>query len=1173
MVQSVGGTSASTEVAPTSSSSFDANRDPGTASGSSETSTSGTAEDDNRGSDVSSGSFSEDYEGADEADVPSTFPGGYALCTRRASENGVSTLDIIGPVGEGPVDATAFTHVVSVRAPRDMSCREVYARACTRLVECGMYASLAATYHSVRVAARNINVGADEEGGGDEPSWCGVDPLRMSMMDAHKVVTRAVRHMRTAGRNATDGSVTIHDVQWARHHPWRLHALRARDRRVARHAVRFYRRRVTQIIRQDARVVSAIGAGACSRLRHALELYKPSATTRARRVQVSHGQSMPRILPARDAYTALKRHSVDSDGSIPHRLWTLAATGEVRTFHYVRGSATTGQRMYQGADCRQWRLSSSGTKRALHGYSKSPHETTTGEACAQVTVGDDVDLLADMRGASTSFLVSAEDNAHRIKVVALEFDGKSLVQRAIDDGLDPTYVVDPRSASNVITVAADGGPVCRRTLTVVTLTLSAEYLVERQSPLMPMVFILSGEGALHSGVGRHMRIVIRSVLQSQYTVTWNREACTSSGGDQSAVPAREVLLVRPSPILRLLGDFCMLHHLLGLTGGSDKLRCPSGWPCKNFMNPSHPSWKTVQERTINMVELHWEQAIWSLSRWCALSPRGWDVVNGVVGSTCRGCKCVMPYETSDVPFMSCRQEGCPREGQPQTLALPVLPKTVMGDALRAARRIFGGVRGPPAVPNVPVVAQDPVLHCTSDVVKKLVYLHLALLSRSEADKTRLAIHELEGKTNMASLYGREFRSLVAKILARPAVLGVPIDSALLQMFALAQVLCASWRVSVGRGTQAERERAAAVLELAAKLLAPLFATLKPLDPETKSRGAQNLYLHTAAAHSRARVGRNAPAVPLVSDDDIEGVIRHLNSYFKSRTSNVSRVEALTDMHSVSSYVSAPQRLRFVAESCLYTSTIRVCSCYASLAPPLAGDLATAVALAEADDALSVSRTTRDDGGYLLTFRLPTAGRETHQSILSKAAATDAGDIESLGMERRIALALLQTQRTVTVCFCGVLGCEVSHLATEKLPAMTPAAAAVPEDEAAEVVAEGESDTVAEDVPVVTTEADFLCDSDPSPSIVSSYVPSARVRQLVLQDMDARVAFTSEMVAEVRAELTMLDMFIKRTRTSDFATWCDNNSTQALAVREAAESVRAKLLAITSRSPAAVMRVV
>lgn len=1134
-----------------------------------------TTEDDGHGSDGSSVSFSTDCESTNEADVPTAFPGGYALCTRRQTENGVSTLDIVGPIEAGRVDATAFTHVVSVRAPQEISCREVYARACTRLVECGMYTSLAATYDSVLVVARNINVGADQEGGDEEPSWQGVDAQQMSLMDAHKVVKKAARLTRTAGRNPAKGGVTIDEVQWARQHPWRLHALRVRDRRVARQAVRFYRRRVTQIIRQDARVVGAIGAGACSRLRRALELQKPAGAARSRRVPVSHGQTMPRILPGRDAYTAMKRHSIDSEGSVPHRLWTLSASGDVCTFSYLRGSATAGQRMYRGADGRQWRLSSSGTKRTLEGFSKPLHATASDEGFFPATVGEDADLLADMRGASTSFLVSSEDDTHRIKVVAIEFDGRTLVQRAIDDGLDPAYEGDPRLASNVITIAADGGPVCRRTLTVVTVTLSSEYLVERQSPLMPMVYILSGEGALHSGVGRHMRIVIRSVLQSEYAVPCKQEAGASPAATDYVPPVRAALLVRPSPILRLVGDFCMLHHLLGLTGGSDKLRCPSGWPCKNFMNPSHPSWKTVQERTIGMVELHWEQAIWCLSRWCALSPRDWDVFDGVVGSPCRGCKHVMPYETLDVPFMACRQEGCPREGQPQTLALPVLPRTVMADALRAARRIFGGVRGPPAVPNVPVVAQDPVLHCTSDVVKKLVYLHLALLSRADADKTRLAIHELEGKTNMASLYGREFRSLVAKILARPGVLGVPVDPALLQMFALAQVLCASWRLSVGLGTQAERERAAAVLELVAKLLAPLFATLKPLDPEKKSSGAQNLYLHTAAAHSRSRVGRNAPAVPLVSDDDIEGVIRHLNSYFKSRTSNISRVEALTDMQSLSSYVSTPQRRRFVAEACLYTSTIRVCSCYSSLAPPLAEDLATAEALAQADDSLSVTRTTHADGRFFLAFDLPTAGCETNESILLKAAATDEGDIQILGMERRIALALVQSQGTVTVCFCGALGGEVSHLARSVLPAVLAAAdlARDDEDEDGEVVAEGEPDAVAVDELKATTDADFLCESDASPGVIASYVPSAPVRQLVLQHNDVGVSLTTEAVAEVRAELTMLDMFIKRTRTPEFAAWCDDHSTQALAAREAAERVRAKLVAILARSPPAGMHVV
>eukprot|EP00168_Porphyra_purpurea_P015643 TRINITY_DN4860_c0_g1_i2.p1 TRINITY_DN4860_c0_g1~~TRINITY_DN4860_c0_g1_i2.p1 ORF type:complete len:252 (-),score=41.33 TRINITY_DN4860_c0_g1_i2:436-1191(-) len=246
----------------------------------------------------------------------------------------------------------------------------------------------------------------------------------------------------------------------------------------------------------------------------------------------------------------------------------------------------------------------------------------------------------------------------------------------------------------------------------------------------------------------------------------------------------------------------------------------------------------------------------------------------------------MAYESRNATHLSCEQDGCRWMGRPQAKVLPKLPPSVMAEAYRAARRVFGEVRGPPAISNVPFEIQDPVLHCTSDVVRKLIYLLLELLSEADEDTARVAIHEGESKMNILSLYSSEFRDLFAKLVACPDHLGVEVDPVLMQLFSLAQMLCASWRQAVGRGTANEREASPAVLELTATLLASLFAAIKPLDPKTGSRGAQNLALRTAAADARSRAGRNGPRAPLVSDDDIEGFIRLTNTYFKNRTGNV-----------------------------------------------------------------------------------------------------------------------------------------------------------------------------------------------------------------------------------------------------------------------------------------------
>lgn len=1116
----------------------------------------------------------------DEVELANSFPGGFAICTPKATERGLTTFDIVGPVLGGHVDPTAFTHVISVRAHQSFSCREVYARACTRLVHHGMYSSVLAANLSVRFVGRNINV-KESATGVAEPSWDDIDANTMTSRDARKVLTRANALARGPCGSSMGGRVTVVSVTGAADHPWRLHAQRARDRRVARHAVGFYRRRVAQIVNSNSRVIRAIGAGACARLRRALELEDGRGAARARRVRVSHGQSMPKVLPTGPAYSTLKREAVEVETGVPHRLWTMTASDAVDIWSFVSGSASAGQRVYSAVDGRRMRLKSSGTKRTLQGFSREAGGPVDDEPLG-VVVEEDVELLSDLRAATTSYLVSM-DGRERLKVVAVEFEGSSLVQRAIDVGLDLAYTGDPRTASNVITVAADGGPVCRRTLTVITVTLSTEYLVERQSPLLPMVYILCGEEALHTSIGQTLKQAIKDVLDAHYTVPWVRNPQEIMAHAEGP-PVREIVAVRPAAELRLVGDFSMLHHLLGLTGGSDKLRCPSGWRCTELMHPSDQSWIAVRPRTIDMLMQHWELSVWCLSRWCALRPPGWVASDGVVGVVCGGCKRLMPYQTESTNHLVCLEAACPRFGQQQADTLPALPHTVMGDALRAARRMFGGVRGPPAVPNVPIVTQDPVLHCTSDIVKKLVYMHLALLTRTEADMARLAVHELEGKTNMGSLYGREFRALVAKILARPNILGAPVDAAMLQMLALAQLLAASWRRAVGRGPQSEREAAAAVMELTAKLLAPLFATLKPLDPETSDRGVKNLYLHTAAAHARSRVGQNAPPVPLVSDDDIEGVIRLTNAYFKTRTSNVSRVEALTDMHAVSSFSSRKQVVRFIAESCLYTSTIRVCSCVASLSPLVAADLAVAETLAERDGNLSVSKTQGSDGRTVVAFALPAEGRETNESILAKAVPADDGEIETLGLERRVALALVREQRVITLCVCGKFGGVPSRLASVVLPAATAAAAA-----AAGVSSDAEEPGVSADVTPVaasaealviepmradteesassTEEADFMCDMDAAPSAITGYLPSAVLRQMVLDGGGEAGSLPGTTAAALRAEMTMLEMFVRRTHAQGFAQWCVRNHSDVAAIRIAAESVRAKLVALLARCTA------
>lgn len=149
----------------------------------------------------------------------------------------------------------------------------------------------------------------------------------------------------------------------------------------------------------------------------------------------------------------------------------------------------------------------------------------------------------------------------------------------------------------------------------------------------------------------------------------------------------------------------------------------------------------------------------------------------------------------------------------------------MGTAFRVAPRVFGGIQAPPSIPDVPfVVVHVLVLHCTSDIVRKHIYLLLATLTQAKDERARRAIHEEEGKTNVLPLHCRELRVLVANMIACPNLLGDEIDSGIIAMFALAQLICAAWRWAVGRGMEDEQEASAAVMELSVTLLAHFCCT-------------------------------------------------------------------------------------------------------------------------------------------------------------------------------------------------------------------------------------------------------------------------------------------------------------------------------------------------------------
>jgi len=424
------------------------------------------------------------------------------------------------------------------------------------------------------------------------------------------------------------------------------------------------------------------------------------------------------------------------------------------------------------------------------------------------------------------------------------------------------------------------------------------------------------------------------------------------------------------------------------------------------------------------------------------------------------------------------------------------------------------------------------------------------------------------------------------------MLDVPIDRAILMFMSLAQLLSASWRKAAGRGSVAEREASAAILHTTGTLLAPLFAVFKRLDPETKTKGVFNLSVHAAAAHAREHTGRNAPPEPMVSDNDIEGIIRLLNTYFKTRTSNISRVEALVDMHTVFPYVTEPIRSRFSAEAGIYTASIRFCECAFKLGTTLKADFKHAEALAARDDSLSVAHTLGSDGADVTTFTLPAVVRETEQNVLENAYRAEGNTVRRLGIERRLALALVQRQEVIEICFCGNLGGELSPMAdalltTTTSPEACPAEATdstgnelVPElverDTEIPSMARGLRTHSSGDALVPTPI--FMEQPGTTPSEITPFLPPVAQRQRLFGGEApfgdaAGTGVAGGWARAAREELTMVAMCVTRSHTEQFQDWCSNYSANATEIRQAAEQLQVKLMELLADSTSAVVHVV
>jgi len=153
----------------------------------------------------------------------------------------------------------------------------------------------------------------------------------------------------------------------------------------------------------------------------------------------------------------------------------------------------------------------------------------------------------------------------------VKFDPVVSLGRAFRAGCRPSSEADIRRASVEVTLAGDGGPVRRSAMTILTLTASCELLRSRRTPVIPVLFLLGGEQAMHTGIGEQLRGQMKRALLEFYVVPV---------GDTypAGVTARSTAELHLPFFVHVLGDFAMISYLLTLTGCGDFNRCSYLWP-------------------------------------------------------------------------------------------------------------------------------------------------------------------------------------------------------------------------------------------------------------------------------------------------------------------------------------------------------------------------------------------------------------------------------------------------------------------------------------------------------------------------------------------------------------------------------------------------------------------
>lgn len=507
---------------------------------------------------------------------------GCAATPRCAAHGGTQCRRwlVRGPVLGWSDDAVRLTTNVTVRAAMWMPMAEVYVRALPHLVP-SVYARSTVAYGSVRfVAGERTELAADS----------GVDPQQLSFRgfpvgdkltdkDVKEVLKRATSSLLAAKGKLHRGHVPLVARRDARCDPVLKAAVRGVLRKRSIRAAAEYRDKGAALMRKrTAGLHGLLGAGAIGRVRRHLELQeRASSGSRATRLRVAWGLSQMRLLPSRRELQRIRREYIDAPGRVAHYFLTYSAQGELQRWDYVVGSGSAGIRRYETASGMEKRLRAHTNKYwDQRRNQRDDQDVSDNEDDGIYFDNSNVELdgcyapdetdpvaIKQLIANSESYLED-EDGSGAVKVLGVGFDVVTALQQTMDTHAVPDMTEEHVQAFSpaVLTFAADGGTVRRRSITAYTLSVSTPCLLAERTDLTPILYMFASEKRVDRAVMKWVRDQLAAVFLTTFYVPVVADDDEAPVGEEAASDDRDssrnkgrCAPLRWDPVMHVCGTF------------------------------------------------------------------------------------------------------------------------------------------------------------------------------------------------------------------------------------------------------------------------------------------------------------------------------------------------------------------------------------------------------------------------------------------------------------------------------------------------------------------------------------------------------------------------------------------------------------------------------------------